>query len=82
MVRGQLSVVADKPTANLDTRHGPWVMQLPHDLTKNQGRTAVVVSHDVRLRDIADTVLWLEDGRLRAVADGEADPYMAGVARR
>ncbi len=75
-------LLADEPTANLDSRHGHEVMQLLHDLTKNQGRTAVVVSHDVRLRDIADTVLWLEDGRLRAVADGEADPYMAGVARR
>ncbi len=57
-------LLADEPTANLDSRHGHEVMQLLHDLTKNQGRTAVVVSHDTRLRDIADTVLWLEDGKL------------------
>ena len=62
-------LLADEPTANLDSRHGHEVMQLLHDLSKNQGRTAVVVSHDTRLRDIADTVLWLEDGRLAAHAD-------------
>jgi len=45
------------------------VMQLLHDLAKNQRRTAVVVSHDARLRDVADTVLWLEDGRLAARPD-------------
>jgi putative ABC transport system ATP-binding protein len=54
-------------------------MQLLHDLTKNQGRTAIVVSHDARLRDIADTVLWLQDGRLRAVSEGETDAYLAGI---
>ena len=59
-------LLADEPTANLDSRHGHEVMQLLHDLTKNQGRTAVVVSHDARLREAADTVLWLEDGKLRA----------------
>ena len=68
-------LLADEPTANLDSRHGHEVMQLLHDLTKNQGRTAVVVSHDLRLRDIADTVLWLEDGRLRPLSEGEGDPY-------
>ncbi len=67
-------LLADEPTANLDSRHGHEVMQLLHDLTKNQGRTAVVVSHDARLRDVADTVLWLEDGRLRAVSNGAPDP--------
>jgi putative ABC transport system ATP-binding protein len=60
-------LLADEPTANLDSRHGHEVMQVLHDLAKNQRRTAVVVSHDARLRDVADTVLWLEDGRLRDV---------------
>ncbi|MFI5179347.1 MAG: ABC transporter ATP-binding protein [Vicinamibacterales bacterium] len=72
-------LLADEPTANLDSRHGHEVMELLHDLSKKEGRTVVVVSHDQRLRDIADTAMWLEDGRLRAVASGEADPYLAGT---
>jgi putative ABC transport system ATP-binding protein len=73
-------LLADEPTANLDSRHGHEVMQLLRDLTHNQGRTAIVVSHDLRLRDIADTVLWLEDGRLRALDARDGDPYLMGTA--
>jgi putative ABC transport system ATP-binding protein len=69
-------LLADEPTANLDSRHGHEVMELLHDLAKSQGRTVVVVSHDQRLRDIADTTMWLEDGRLREVPPGEADPSL------
>jgi putative ABC transport system ATP-binding protein len=66
-------LLADEPTANLDSQHGHEVMQLLHDLTKRQKRTVVVVSHDMRLRDIADTVLWMEDGRIRGLGTTELD---------
>jgi len=76
-------LLADEPTANLDTRHGHEVMELLHDLTRGQGRTAIVVSHDLRLREMADRVLWLADGRLRELGPGEEDPYLAaGRGRR
>ena len=41
-------------------------MRLLRDLVTEADRAAVVVSHDTRLEAIADHVLWLEDGRLRA----------------
>jgi putative ABC transport system ATP-binding protein len=59
-------LLADEPTANLESRHGAEVMQLLRDLVTEDDRAAVVVSHDVRLQAIADRVLLLEDGRLRA----------------
>jgi putative ABC transport system ATP-binding protein len=58
-------VLADEPTANLDTKHGHEVMTLLRDLTKRDNKAAVLVSHDPRLGEIADRVLWLEDGQLR-----------------
>ncbi|HZQ88367.1 MAG TPA: ABC transporter ATP-binding protein [Gaiellaceae bacterium] len=58
-------LLADEPTANLDTAAGREVMRLLRELTQMKGHAAVVVSHDPRLRRIADTVLRLEDGRLR-----------------
>ena len=64
-------LLADEPTANLDSRRGHEVMELLRDLTKRQRHAAVVVSHDVRLHEIADRVLWLEDGRLRDTEDNE-----------
>jgi putative ABC transport system ATP-binding protein len=57
-------LLADEPTANLDSRHGAEVMTILRDLVTDHGRAAVVVSHDARLEAIADQVLWLEDGRL------------------
>jgi putative ABC transport system ATP-binding protein len=57
-------LLADEPTANLDSEHGREVMELLRALATRDGRGALVVSHDERLRAIADRVLWLEDGRL------------------
>jgi putative ABC transport system ATP-binding protein len=66
-------LLADEPTANLDSQHGREVMELLRDLAKKEQSAVVVVSHDPRLEDIADHVLWLEDGRLKDAADLESD---------
>ena len=57
-------LLADEPTANLDSDAGHDVMALLRGLTESKGHAAVVVSHDPRLREVADRVLWLADGRL------------------
>ena len=58
-------ILAVEPTGNLDSKTGQLVMELLCcGLGREQGRAIVVVSHDHRLRQIADRVLWLEDGRL------------------
>lgn len=57
-------ILADEPTANLDSRSGQLVVKLLTDLAKKQGKSVVIVSHDTRIQGIADRVLWLEDGRL------------------
>ncbi len=60
-------ILADEPTANLDSHHGAETMRLLRELAKELGTTVVIVSHDERLREIADRVLWLEDGRFKAL---------------
>jgi putative ABC transport system ATP-binding protein len=59
-------LLADEPTANLDSANGRAVMELLVDLARRDGSAVVVVSHDHRLGVLADQVLWLEDGRLTA----------------
>jgi putative ABC transport system ATP-binding protein len=67
-------ILADEPTANLDSARGAETMRLLRRLAKEEGTTVLIVSHDERLREIADRVLWLEDGRLKALAALARDP--------
>jgi putative ABC transport system ATP-binding protein len=63
-------ILADEPTANLDSGHGMQVVELIRDVAREESRTVIIVSHDARIRGVADRVLWLEDGRL--TSDGGA----------
>jgi putative ABC transport system ATP-binding protein len=55
-------LLADEPTANLDTASGQEVARLLRNLVDEEGITAIVASHDWRLEAFADTVIRLEDG--------------------
>ncbi len=58
-------ILADEPTGNLDSVTGQEVMMVLHDIARDDGRSIVMVTHDPRVEDIADRILWLEDGALR-----------------
>jgi putative ABC transport system ATP-binding protein len=58
-------ILADEPTANLDSKIGHEIMHLLRRIAKDQGRSVIIVSHDQRIREIADRVLWLEDGEFK-----------------
>lgn len=59
-------ILADEPTANLDGRAGRDVLRALRSLAAEEKRAVVIVSHDERVRDVADRVVWMEDGTLRA----------------
>lgn len=61
-------VLADEPTAALDKKSGRDVVELMHNLAKEQSCTILLVTHDNRILDIADRIIYMEDGRL--VSDG------------
>jgi len=58
-------IIADEPTGNLDTKSGQQVVMILHDVARDQGRSVLIVTHDQRVEEVADRVLWLEDGTLR-----------------
>lgn len=58
-------IMADEPTASLDSRSGHAVIELLRKLAKERGRTVLMVTHDPRIMDIADRVIYLEDGMLQ-----------------
>ena len=57
-------ILADEPTGNLDTNSGAEVVELLHQLNREQGITLVVVTHDAAIASRADGVVHLRDGRL------------------
>lgn len=57
-------ILADEPTANLDSRTGRTVIDQLLDAARSNGTAVVLVTHDPRLDGVADRVLHLEDGRL------------------
>ncbi|MCY7323274.1 MAG: ATP-binding cassette domain-containing protein [Phormidesmis sp. CAN_BIN36] len=62
-------VLADEPTAALDKKSGRGVVELMQKLAKEQNCTILLVTHDNRILDIADRIVYMEDGRL--VSDGK-----------
>ena len=57
-------VLADEPTAALDSKSGRDVVTLMQGLAKEQGCTILLVTHDNRIWDIADRIVNMEDGKL------------------
>jgi putative ABC transport system ATP-binding protein len=58
-------VLADEPTASLDSHTGREIVELMQRLAKEQECTILLVTHDNRILDIADRILEMEDGRLK-----------------
>ena len=59
-------LLADEPTAALDSQSGREVVDLLKDLARQQGCGVLMVTHDPRILDIADRLLQMEDGHLFA----------------
>jgi multiple sugar transport system ATP-binding protein len=59
-------LLADEPTAALDSQSGREVVDLLKDLARQQGCGVLMVTHDPRILDVADRLLQMEDGRLFA----------------
>jgi putative ABC transport system ATP-binding protein len=57
-------VLADEPTASLDSKSGRDVVELIRRLAQEERATVLLVTHDNRILDIADRILQMEDGRL------------------
>lgn len=74
LVNDPALILADEPTANLDSKIGHEIMRLLRNIAKEQGRSVIIVSHDQRIKDIADRVLWLEDGEFKETVSMAIDP--------
>ncbi|MFO0953308.1 MAG: ABC transporter ATP-binding protein [Isosphaeraceae bacterium] len=55
-------LLADEPTANLDSQSGVQVLELFRDLARGEDRALLIVTHDPKVRSVADRVVHIHDG--------------------
>jgi len=58
-------ILADEPTAALDSQRGRQVMELFAQVAHDRGTAVIVVTHDARALDVFDRIVQMEDGRLK-----------------
>jgi putative ABC transport system ATP-binding protein len=59
-------LLADEPTANLDSETGARVLELFREIARREDKAVVIVTHDAKVRAVADRVLGMHDGRIAA----------------
>jgi len=67
-------ILADEPTAALDSHTGRNVMEMMTDLAKKRGRAVVIVTHDSRVLSFADRIVRIEDGAIARNTEVETVP--------
>lgn len=69
LVHDPLLVLADEPTGNLDEATGQRVLELLDRLTRQAGKTMIMVTHSAEAASFADRVLRLHEGKLEEASD-------------
>ena len=69
LMREPKIILADEPTASLDSKAGEAITRILHDIAEVQKRTVVIVSHDERLRVFARNIVGLQDGKVMGRQD-------------
>jgi putative ABC transport system ATP-binding protein len=62
-------LLCDEPTGNLDLKTGDEIHQILRKLNREKGVTIICATHDHRLIDKADRILWIRDGKIERLAE-------------
>jgi len=64
-------VLADEPTGNLDLKTGKEIINLLREMNKEKRVSVITATHDLKMLDVSDRVIWLRDGVIERVEDRE-----------
>ncbi len=64
-------ILADEPTGNLDLKTGKEIINLLKSMNKEKGVSIITATHDLKMLDVSDKVIWLRDGIIERVEDRE-----------
>lgn len=65
-------VLADEPTGNLDLNTGLDIINLLRTLNKERGVTMIAATHDLKIIDISDRVVWVRDGKIQKIEENDS----------
>lgn len=61
-------LLCDEPTANLDLKTGREILEILQKLNKEHGVTIICATHDYRMMDMCDRLIWIRDGQVERIA--------------
>lgn len=64
-------ILADEPTGNLDLRTGKEIINLLKKLNREKGVTIISATHDLKMIDVSDRVVWIRDGKIERIEERE-----------
>uniref|UniRef100_A0A832E9Q5 ABC transporter ATP-binding protein n=1 Tax=Desulfacinum infernum TaxID=35837 RepID=A0A832E9Q5_9BACT len=64
-------ILADEPTGNLDLTTGEEIITLLKELSQERGVTIISATHDIKMINVSDRVVWIRDGRIDRIEDRE-----------
>jgi putative ABC transport system ATP-binding protein len=65
-------LLADEPTGNLDLTTGREIIELLREMSKESSVTIISATHDMKMLDVSDRVVWLRDGKVERIERREA----------
>jgi putative ABC transport system ATP-binding protein len=60
-------ILADEPTGNLDLKTGQEIIQLLKKLNTEHGVTIISATHDLKMLDVSDRIVWIRDGKIERI---------------
>ncbi|MFC1532801.1 ABC transporter ATP-binding protein [Thermodesulfobacteriota bacterium] len=64
-------ILADEPTGNLDLKTGEEIIMLLKQLSQERGVTVISATHDIKMLNVSDQVIWIRDGRIDKIENRE-----------
>jgi putative ABC transport system ATP-binding protein len=71
-------VLADEPTGNLDLKTGKEIITLLKQLNTERGVTIISATHDLKMLDVSDRIVWIRDGQVERVESRESVKLAVG----
>jgi len=80
LINNPTIIFADEPTGNLDSKTGTEIIELLRKLNRDQGVTVISATHDYKMLDVSDRIIWIRDGRIDKIENrADLDIQLGGM---